>query len=193
MLEWFSSLELFERIYWIFAFPSTIVFLVIMVMTFIGGDTDMGDADMDTGADADDAGAGFQFFTFKNLVGFFLIFSWSGIACVRSGFGDTAVIVISVICGLLMMVAMSSLFYFMSRLVEDGTMRLTNAIGRTGEVYLPIKGSNGGFGKVQMNIQGSIHEIQAVTRDEEDIPVGTVVKVTDVIDNHILLVTRKLS
>lgn len=192
MTEWFTSLELFERIYWIFAFPSSLIFLIIALMTFIGGDAGMDDVDMDTDVDGGD-GAGFQFFTFKNLVGFFMIFAWSGLACIHGGFGQVATIVVSVLCGLLMMLAMASIFYFMSKLVEDGTMRMTSAIGRTGEVYLPIGAKNGGFGKVQINIQGSIHEIQAVTEDETDLAVGTVVKVVSVIDNHILQVTRNLN
>lgn len=192
MTEWFTSLELFERIYWIFAFPSSLIFLIIALMTFIGGDTGMDDVDMDTDGDGD-GGAGFQFFTFKNLVGFFMIFAWSGLACIHGGFGHVATVIISVLCGLLMMLAMASVFYFMSKLVEDGTMRMSSAIGRTGEVYLPIIAKNGGFGKVQINIQGSIHEIQAVTEDETDLAVGTVVKVVSVIDNHILQVTRNLN
>lgn len=195
MLEWFNALDSFEKVYWLIAIPATLVFLFVLITTFIGGDVDTDvDVDMDMDADADmDGGAGFQFITFKNLVGFFTIFAWTGIACVRSGMGTGLTIVISVICGLLMMTAMATLYYFLTRLVEDGTMRMKNAIGRTGEVYLPIKGNNGGFGKVQITIQGSLHEIQAVTEDEEDLPVGTVVKVKNVIDNHILLVTKNLS
>lgn len=192
MTEWFNSMELFEKIYWIFAFPSSLIFLIIAVTTFIGGDAGIDDIDADTDGDGD-PGAGFQFFTFKNLVGFFMIFAWSGLACINGGFGEVVTIIISVFCGLLMMVAMASVFYFMSRLVEDGTMRLSSAVGRTGEVYLPILSKNGGFGKVQMNIQGSIHEIQAVTDDEEDLVVGTIVKVVSVIDNHMLKVTKNLN
>ncbi len=190
MLDWFNGLELFEKIYWYFAIPSSLAFLFVLATTFLGGDMDVdGDVDMDTDAD----GAGFQFITFKNLVGFFTVFSWTGIACIRSGMSTAMVIIISVICGLIMMTLMATLFYFLTRLIEDGSMRMKNAIGRTGEVYLPIKANNGGFGKVQISIQGSVHEIQAVTEDEEDLSVGTVVKVKGVIDNHILLVTKNLN
>lgn len=191
MMEWFNGLELFEKVYWIIAIPASLIFLIVLVTTFIGGDVDSADADFD--ADGDMDGAGFQFFTFKNLVGFFTIFSWSGLGCINSGYSSTVVLTVSIVSGLVMMLAMSSLFYFMTRLVEDGTMRMKNAIGRTGEVYLPIKANNSGFGKVQINIQGSIHEIRSVTKDEEDLVVGTVVKVVEVIDNHILVVTKKLS
>ena len=191
MVEWFNGLEMFAKVYWVFALPSSLIFLIILVTTFVGGDMDT-DTDIDGDGNLD-GGGGFQFFTFKNLVGFFTIFSWSGLGCINAGYSQGMVLFVSILSGLIMMVAMTSLFYFMSRLVEDGTMKMTNAIGRTGEVYLPIKSKNRGFGKVQINIQGSIHEIQAVTNDEEDLIVGTVVKVTDVLDNHILVVTVKLT
>ena len=186
MFDWFNDISTFEQVYWISALISSLIFLVIMFMTFLGGDADMdADGDMD--------GGDFQFFTFKNLVGFLTIFSWSGLACIRGGQSTGITLFVSVICGLLMMLAMSSIFYFLNRLVEDGGLKLSNAIGRTGEVYLPIKGNNGGFGKVQMSIQGSVHEIQAMTYDEEDLPNGTVVRVENIVDNQILIVTRKLT
>lgn len=191
-MEWFNELTLFAKVYWVLAIISSLVFAIILVMTVIGGDSGMDDVDMDTDVDAD-GGAGFQFFTFKNLVGFLLIFSWSGLGCINSEYSHGLTIAISVVSGLIMMTAMATVFYFLNRLEEDGTMQMKNAIGRTGEVYLPIAAKNGGFGKVQINIQGSIHEIQAFTEDEEDLAVGTIVKVTQVVDNHILQVTRNLS
>ncbi len=72
-------------------------------------------------------------------------------------------------------------------------MKLSNALGKTGQVYLPIKASKGGFGKVQIKIQGSLHEIQAMTNDDKELVVGTIVQVEKVIDGNILLVTGKLS
>ena len=188
MIEWFNSKELFEQIYWIFAIPSSLIFIFILVSTFTGGDVEI-DGDVDGDMDGE---IGFQFFTFKNLIGFFTIFSWVGIGCIRSGYSTGAVLIISILCGLLMMTAMATLFYFMTKLVEDGTMKMKNAIGRTGSVYLPIKAKNGGFGKVQINIQGATHEIQSMTNDENDLVVGTIVQVEKVIDNSILVVTSNI-
>lgn len=189
MMEWFNGLALFERIYWMIAIPASLIFIFVMVTTFLGGD-----ADGNVEADGNETGEiGFQFFTFKNLVGFFTIFSWIGIGCIRSGYSDSTSIIISFICGVLMMVAMSTLFYFLTKLVEDGTMKLSNALGKTGQVYLPIKASKGGFGKVQIKIQGALHEIQAMTNDDQDLVVGTIVQVEDVVDDSMLLVTSKLT
>lgn len=189
-MDWFYELEFFEKIYWIFASLGSLVLVIVLVMAFIGGDLDT-DMDMD-GDGSLDGGAGFQFFTFKNLIGFLTIFGWSGIGCIRSGFGTPAVLAVSIVCGLAMMLIMTLLFYFIAGMVEEGTMKMSNAIGRTGEVYLPIKAKNGGFGKVQINIQGSLHEIQAYTNDDKDLVVGTIVRVENVIDKSILVVTSNL-
>ena len=188
MLDWFKDVSSFQQVYWVTALISSLIFAVIMIATFIGGD-----ADSDADGDGDIDGAGFQFFTFKNLIGFLTIFSWSGLACIRGGQSTGVTLFVSVICGLLMMVAMATIFYLLNRLVEDGGMKIGNTIGRTGEVYLPIKAKNGGFGKIQISVQGSVHELQAMTNDEEDLQGGTIVQVEKIIDNHILVVTRKLS
>jgi hypothetical protein len=68
------------------------------------------------------------------------------------------------ICGFLMMVLMASLFYFMSKLAESGTLKMKNAIGKLGEVYLMIPASRGGMGKVQLNVQGSLRTLDAINR-----------------------------
>lgn len=190
-MSWFTELTFFEQTYWVIAILGSIVLVALLIMTFIGGEIDA-DTDVDGDGDAD-GGAGFQFFTFKNLVGFLTIFGWTGIGCIRSGYETSTTIGISIFCGLIMMTVMATLFYLLSGMVEEGTMRMSNAIGRTGEVYLPIKANNGGFGKVQINIQGSLHEIQAFTNDDADLKVGTIVRVEKVVDDTILLVTSNLA
>ena len=158
-------------------------------MTFFGGDVgeDVGDTDMEIDADE---GIGFQFITFKNLIGFFTIFGWTGIASIRSGSGMSTTLIIAFMSGLAIMFIMAGIYYLLSTLVDDGTLKVSNAIGRLGEVYMniPIKGE--GFGKIQITVQGTLRTMQAVTNDKELLKVGTIVKVKDVIDGHILLVTK---
>lgn len=187
MIDWFLTKDFFEQIYWSLAFISSLFFIIIVVTTFVGGDadTDFDDVDLDTEI-------GFQFFTFKNMVGFFTIFSWSGLGFMKNGMSQGMVVISSMVCGAIMMTIMATLFYMMNRLVEDGTMKIKNAIGKTCEVYLPIKANNGGFGKVQIKIQGSTHELQAMTMDDIDLNQGMIVKVEEILDGHILLVTHKL-
>ena len=191
MAEWYSNLDFLSKVYWLVAIIGSLIFSVVMIMAFIGGDADdIGDIDSDIDADA---GAGFQFITFKNLVGFFTIFGWSGIACIDAGLSTPLTIVISIFSGLMMMVIMASLFFFISKLTDSGTLNYKNAIDAVGEVYLTIGADRSKMGKVTVNVQGSMRELDALTDSLTELKSGTIIKVVDVTANGILIVdqTRK--
>ncbi|KYG73893.1 MULTISPECIES: hypothetical protein [Roseivirga] len=186
--EWWNSLDTIRQIYWGIAIPFSLIFLIQMVLTFIGGEMEIdGDADFDVESDS---GVGFQFFTLKNFIGFFTIFSWSGIAALDSDYSTATTLIISTISGLIMMTLMASLFYFFSKLTDSGTMDINNAKGAIAEVYMRIHGNRSNIGKVLVKVQGSLRELEAITDDEEDLPTGSVVNVKDVINDNILLVSK---
>ena len=190
MLEWFSNLELFPKIYWVIALLGSLIFVITLVLTFIGGDAEMDDiGDVDAEIESD-TGIGFQFITFKNLVGFFTIFGWSGIACLDAGLSKPFTIIISFICGLVMMTVMAAMFYYMRKLNDSGTLNFKNAIGTVGEVYLTIGANRSRMGKAHVRIQGSLRELEALTDASEDLASGTVIKVKDVTSNGILIVEQ---
>jgi hypothetical protein len=90
-----------------------------------------------------------------------------------------------------MMLLMATLFYLMSKLAENGTLKMNNAVGKLGEVYLVIPAGRGGMGKVQLNVQGSLRTLDAITDDLEKIPTSSIIQVLDVIDDQILLVKKQ--
>jgi len=134
---------------------------------------------------------GFQFFTLKNMVGFFTIFGWTGIACIESGLNVGNSMVISTLAGTAMMGVMAGLFYLLMKASADGTMKIEKAIGQMGEVYLTIQSKRNGMGKVQINVMGSLRTLDALTDDEQDIQTGKMVTVSKIVNNNILLVTSK--
>lgn len=185
---WWEGLGTIAKIYWIIAFPSTLFFLIQLVMTFIGGDVDH-DMDHDAQIDADH-GMGFHFITFKNMIAFFTLFAWSGLASIEGGFSLSITIIVSTISGLVMMVIMASLFYYISRFSHSGTLNYDNAIGETGDVYLTIPAKKTGMGKVQITVQGHLRTLNAMTEDLEDIKTGAIVEVDEIVSNSVLLVHR---
>ncbi|MBN2745864.1 MAG: hypothetical protein JXR34_03985 [Bacteroidales bacterium] len=190
MNEWFSELTTIEKIYWIAAIVSSVFFLIQMISVFALGDLDVqvaGDTDIDV--EFDD-GIPYQFFTLRNMVGFFTVFSWSGLACISANYSLTTTLLISFVCGLVMMAIMSTLFYFLSRMVSSGTMDFKNAVGKIATVYIPIQAKRGGMGKVQIEIQGSIHELDAMTDEDIDFATNTIVEVEKIISGNILLVKK---
>lgn len=190
MLEFFEGLSVIGKVYWTTALIGSALLVVILIMTLMGGDMD-GDMEADgTDFDADDGGVGFQFFTFKNLVAFFTIFGWTGISCLENGYSNGLTIIISTIAGLIMMVLTSLLFYWMSKLAQSGTLKMKNAIGAIGEVYLPIGAKRSNIGKVQIKVQGSLRELEAITDSSETLSTTTIVKVVDIVSAELLLVEK---
>ena len=188
MLDWFSNLDFLAKIYWLIAIVGSFIFIIVMIMAFVGGDADDIE-DIDSEIDAD-AGIGFQFITFKNLVGFFTIFGWSGIACIDAGLPMSITIIISIISGLVMMTIMAALFYFMMKLSDSGTLKYKNAIGAIGEVYLTIGADRTKMGKVSVRVQGAVRELEALTDSFTELKSGTIIKVVDVTENGILIVDQ---
>lgn len=190
--DW-TQVGLLEQVFWVVTIPATVVFLILLALTIFGGDADTGvdvDSDVDSGL-ADGDSIPFQFISLKNIVAFFAVFGWSGIGFVNAGLAPWLVILLAVVCGLMMMLLMATLFYLMSRLAESGTLKMKNAVGKLGEVYLVIPANRGGMGKVQLNVQGSLRTLDAITDDMENIPTSSIIQVIDVIDEQILLVKKQ--
>jgi hypothetical protein len=193
ILPTWSQIGVFEQIFWFITIPATIFFLILLTLTIFGGETDAG-GDINTDVDgniADGDSIPFQFLSLKNIVAFFSVFGWSGIGFINAGLPSWLVIFLAFICGLLMMFLMAGLFYFMSKLAESGTLKMKNAVGKLGEVYLVIPANRGGMGKVQLNVQGSLRTLDAITDDMEKIPTSSIIQVLDVIDDQILLVKKQ--
>lgn len=184
MLEWFSNLDFISKFYWLIALLGSFVFIIVVILAFIGGDADdIDDIESDTGI-------GFQFISFKNLVGFFTIFGWSGVACIDADLPLLLTFLISTFSGLVMMTIMAAMFYFMQKLSDSGTLKYKNAIDAVGEVYLTIGANRSKMGKVTVRVQGSLRELDALTDAFEPLKSGTIIKVLDVTNNGILIVDR---
>ncbi len=183
-----QNIELIDKIYWCFAIPFSLLFVIQMIMTFFAGDMDAVEADGDADASIeDDAGIDFQFLTLKNLIAFFTIFGWTGIACLAGDMSTIATVFISLFAGLVMMAIMASIAYFMGKLTDSGTLNLNNAKGKVASVYLRIPPKRQGKGKVQVKVQG-LQTLDAMTDHSEEIKTGALVDIVDIVNDDILLV-----
>ncbi len=185
-MEWFSALDSFAQFFWIIAGIGSLVFTFIIITTFTGVD---GGDDFDDIEDLD-SGIEFQFITFKNLVGFFTIFGWIGIACINAGFSKPITVITALGCGLLMMAIMATMFYSMKKLTDSGTLDYKNAINTIGEVYLTIGANRTRMGKVSVRVQGTLRELEALSDSFTDLKSGTLIQVVDVTSNGILIVNE---
>ena len=189
---WWDNLSTLQMIYWVITIPASLVFVIQLVMTFFGSDADgdgldaVGDADVSVDSDS---GVGFQFISLKNFVAFFTVFGWVGLACVYGEMTSWSTVLISTISGIIMMLIMASIYYFMGKLTETGTLNMKSAVGKTATVYLFIPEKRKAIGKVQLNIQG-YRTLDAMTDDVEMIPTGSIVQVVDIVNDEILLVKK---
>ena len=59
---------------------------------------------------------------------------------------------------------MATLFYYLGKLQSSGTLKLKNALNQVGEVYLTIGANRSKIGKVSITVQGTLRELEALTR-----------------------------
>lgn len=193
MKDSFMQLSTIEQVYWSVAIIGSIIFLILLILTFFGGDLD---SDLDIDADFDDfdgntEGAGYQFFTFKNVVAFLTIFGWTGITCLNNGISSSLTLVIATIAGIIMMILTTLLFFWINSFAESGTLQIQKAVNEIGKVYIPIKANRNQSGKITINLQGSLRELDAITDEKKDLKTGTLVKVVQVISDELLLVKKQ--
>lgn len=207
MSQWWSGIGYFERIFWIFAFPSTSVFILQVIITLMGlGDNgndisgiqdpmdevpqDLVEMDVnDNPGEFLDFKYKFKLVTIRSLVVFFTVFSWTGIVATTSGIGKVVTVIVALILGFVMMFVVAYIYYFLTKFVEDGTMNMMNAINKEGLVYLTISRRREHIGKVEVVVQGALRLLDAVT-DGDAIPTGSKVIVINIIENKLLLVER---
>ncbi len=166
-----------------------------------GADADLSDISTDGGFAHDtDTGSGdihvhgsyssLQLFTVQGLVAFFAVAGWVSIAAISGGIPSAGAIPLGVIAGFFAMYGVAKLVQISKKLTENGTIDFRNAIGETAAVYIPIPPSGEGEGKVTLTLQGRFMECSAVTNEREMLKTGTVVRVTD-LNGEVLVVERE--
>lgn len=200
IIEWWNSLSLLSQIFTCIAFPATLVLLIQTVMMLIGfgDDSDVPDStEADLDADVDDIPHDFEgldglrIFTVRGIVAFLVVFGWVGAVLDGAGVKMYITVPVSALCGFLMMVILAILLKFVMKLRSEGNVDNRNAVGTSGRVYLTIPPSRSGEGKVQVMLQGSLTEINAVTDETDPIKTGSEIVVIGVSGQTSLVVKRK--
>lgn len=187
-MNFLENYEPLLKAFWYIALPVSIFFGLQTIMTFIG--LSGGEADVDMDSDGDEAGdMPFEIFTLRNLINFLLGFSWTGISLYNKFENKTVLIVVAILVGLAFVAVFFVLIKQVLKLSENNSFKITDTLHKTADVYLTIPENKSGKGKVQISVNGSFHELDAMTTNSEKIPSGAVVKVIAV-DNNILIVEK---
>lgn len=193
-----------ESIFLYLAVPASLVLIAQTLLSIlgIGGETDSdidldSDGDLDGDSDGDGEGvASFSFlslFSLRNLVAFFTFFGWGGLWLLSTQLDTFIVVILASVIGACFVAISSGAFYLIAHLQRSGTLVLKDAIGKCGEVYLPIPANNQGFGKVSIVLQGALRELDAITEEPQRLKTGTPVRVIGISKDNQLIVTSNAS
>ena len=191
---WWASLSIAMKILWGVTLTASLIFVIQSILTFIGADSGDGgiDADVDSGFDTEVADAtvegGTNLYTFRNFVNFVLGFGWSAILLQDKIHSIPLLLIVSVVIGVGLVTAVMYLFKWLSSMQQSGNINLyKTAVGCIGSVYIPIPGEREGEGKVQISINQSVREYNALT-DGTPLKTGTQVRVVEVLSPETVLV-----
>jgi membrane protein implicated in regulation of membrane protease activity len=184
MIEWFNSLEPMLKIYWGIALAASLIFVIQMIISFVGGDFD----DMDFDADGDSHGVS-GFFSVRNLVNFLLGVGWAGVAFYGSISSKGLLMFVAIVVGAVFVLMFFAMIKALLKLQKDNTFRIEETLNKAASVYLAIPENKSGNGKIQISVRGSTHEIDALTSGER-IPTGEKVRVTEILGNYLVLVEK---
>lgn len=188
----FNSMEILENLdpllktFWFVAIPTSIIFLIQTIMTFIGVDSSDGlEADFD--GNLSEVDAPFQLFSLRNLINFLLGFSWTGISFYTTISNPILLVALSVFVGVLFIYLFFMAMKQIQKLAENNSFNIRDTLNKTAEVYLTIPENKKGKGKIMISVNGTFHELEAMT-EKEKIQSGSVVKVVKIENNNILIV-----
>lgn len=185
-MELLDNLEPLLKVLWYVAIPTSVIFLIQTIMTFVGADGADGiDADFD--GDLENGDSHFQVFSFRNLINFLLGFSWTGISFYHV-IHPAFLILLSLAIGALFIYMFFVIIRKLQKLAEDNSFQYEETLNKTADVYLTIPEKKSGKGKVLISVRGSVRELDAMTESGTRIATGSVVKIVKIVNENILLV-----
>lgn len=194
MFDFFSDLGTAQQIFWGCALGASLIFIfqTTMMLIGIGGDSaDFDGMDTDTGlAHGGIASEAMQMLSLRNMVNFFLGFGWGGVCLGKYIESNLLLTVVAVLIGVAFVALFLFIFKQMMRLEHSGNIDLErDIVGKEADVYLVIR--EGDRGKVQLSVNGSVHEYDAICADRSaTIPTGARVRITSITGTDTVIVEQ---
>ena len=161
---------------------SSLVLFIQMIVILIGGS----DLDFELGEVGEGGATGI--FSIRSIGSFFTGFGWTGAMFLQNGHSVGAATLAATLVGSLILAGFLSLMRWLHSFKSDGTVNYKNAVGNVGSVYIPIPPNRKGMGQIQVEVQGRLAVINAVSDSEEKLENRTAVRVDSLVDSRTLLV-----
>lgn len=190
MEAFYSSLSPIQKVFLFCALVGGIIFVIRVILMVIGlADHDVHDGGLDHVGGHGDSDVSFKLFSLHGLTCFFMMFGLVGLGLSRQFWvPDIIAAAVGTIAGLFTFWVIARLFSSMTKLQSDGTLKLSNAIGQQGKVYLTIPAD--GTGQVQVSFQGRLMIYDAISANKEEIKTGDQIVVIDIAGGNILVVEQ---
>lgn len=179
-------MDTLQQVFWGCAIVGSLVFLIQAVLTLIGMDSTDMDVDIPEG-DTLDFG-GLSLFSIRNLVNFLVGFGWGGVSFYSSISSPLILVLVSTVCGALFILMFFFIYKQTRKLESNGAFDIKNCEGKMADVYLRIPAAGEGHGKIQISVNGSVHEIAAMSNGAA-IGTGKKVRVVEVCDSNTVIVS----
>lgn len=195
MTKWWNGLHSLQQVLFVVACAATLFMIVQIILLAIGsGDNDAtfdSDASIDDVDTANEGGIGFSVFglkvlTVRSIIAFLAIGSWLTFALFEAI--RFYALIPGIAAGIAAAFAVAAVMKALTKLQCSGNIQTQNTVGKTADVYLTIPASRSGNGKVTVFVQERLAEFDAVTDNPEPIKTGAKVKVTDTLNEGILIV-----
>jgi len=177
ILEYATSLSGLSFVYGICAVVGGCLFLVVMVLMFIG-------IEFDLDALADGSGH----VSLHGISGFFTLFGLVGLYLDSQGHGVLVSSMGGIGAGGMMFLTVSRIIMAMKKLESSGNITVDQTVGAKGSVYAEIL--PGESGAVTIFIDERERRYDAVTDEPAGLKTGDVIQVKEVISDNLLNVTK---
>ena len=167
MIDWVLGLldaTGLELMFGISALIGGVLFLLWLILVVVlGGIGDIAEGVLGVDIDAMGADASFKALTFQGVMAFMMFFGLTGIIVLQGGGPEFLAVIVGGASGTGSMYATGKIFQFFVALQAEGTIKIDDAVGSIGTVYLRIP--KGGTGQVSVSIKGSLRQYDAKSAD----------------------------
>lgn len=180
----FLTMEnLTDILLWAGIIAGGILILIMLISTLTGLDMG-GDIDVDMDVDSAERGSGLGLI--KSALTFFSVGSFTARAiALNSSWSWWQVLVGGVIAGVVGILILTAILKLLLSQQEEGNYEFWDAIGKQGEVYVPIPSN--GLGKINVEVNGIVRELPAKSINGEAISSKTKVYVAEAKEAYLLV------
>jgi hypothetical protein len=127
-------------------------------------------------------------FNFQGIVAGATVMGLTGLAATSAQLSANSALAIAVAAALVMMALVEGALELMTRMENDGTIDIQQALGKPAIVYLSIPAANQGQGKVTVSLQERSMEFAAITFGDSSLATGENVIVVNILEPSVMVV-----